>query len=69
MLERFTDWCHSLEPEWVGFTVWMSVLLPLIIVTVCVILVLGFYTKGWAIPVVIALPVVYSWYVALFKQP
>jgi len=65
MLERFTDWCHSLEPEWVGFTVWMSVLL----MSVCIFLVLGFYTKGWAILILVVALLGYAWYVALFKQP
>jgi hypothetical protein len=53
MINRFMNWCLNLEPDWVAVVVCLCVVIGLVI---------GFYTNGWAIPILAVVIIAYAWY-------
>ena len=75
MPDRFTDWCINLKPTWVGFLIWMSTVAIVAItfgvgISSGVFALLMYYPKlgVTTIIVLLVLPVLYAWYVAIFRQ-
>lgn len=67
MFLRFTNWTHTIEPQWVGFVVWFSVVLSLAAIIVMLVAFFVSYTQGWILLVGPAI-ILYAWYIAIFKQ-
>jgi ABC-type transport system involved in multi-copper enzyme maturation permease subunit len=66
MLGKFVDWTHSLEPLWVGLTMFLLVGLAGIAILVSIAAISITLTKGWALLIVPAF-LVYTTYLA-FNQ-
>jgi hypothetical protein len=67
MIERYLEWCHSLEPGWLGYALIFVAGYAAAVTFVAVATFVVVVTNGWAL---LAIPagIVYLFYLAIFCQ-
>lgn len=72
LFDKFIDWCQSLEPEWLGYTLYMTtslfVIIPVFIGFIYLLVFMYDHLSGWSVLVVFGLAYLGLWVKALFFQ-